>query len=213
MKPKLNFWDVVVATVFAVFAALFIASVALGGDVCHAPAYVPVYTPAAQVVIPTPHYQAKEILFADVYVPLFDVYARDTFVFYGPPAFSIAPQPGPTAGVDESNREMALAPVPQKTDGPRPLAGYEGEERAAPKALPKALPKDAGNGKLASLVTSCAECHMNGKSKGGFSLDTASVDWAKVATEITTGRMPPLSSGKPAVPADDVREIRRRAGM
>lgn len=196
----------------AVVSLILAASVAFGGPAC--PPYVckpAVITHAAPVAFTHHH---KQILFADVYVPLFDEHAKDVFVFYGAPAFSVAPTPVAALGVDAQGRELT-APLSSPALAPaaafRPLGGYEGEAAKAGTGRPAAE-------KLASLKASCYDCHGGGRSRGGFTLFdgsgavSSSADWKLIKEEIDSGRMPKPDARKPPVSAADREEIRRLAG-
>jgi hypothetical protein len=201
----------------ALVAGALAASVAFG-EPCARVTYVPAPAgvPAAYVA---PAYHAREILFADAQVPLFDDRARDTFTFYGPPAFSLPVAGGPVVGTDGAGKELALAPArPTLEDGPRDAPVLSGYESPAARPSPAASRARAAP-RLPALAASCFDCHGGGKSKGGLALFdpasgavSAATDWVKVEEEISAGRMPPPAANKPAVSAADLALIRRLAG-
>jgi mono/diheme cytochrome c family protein len=179
------------------------------------------YRPAARPVYQQ-QYVTVTLLAEYVPFPGFDPAAYDFFV--SPHPLKLPP---PSLGLDANGREVypehlrprqpqqpqPLQPLPQaKPAGPPPVVGYEGEDVSIPEPSPKAA-------RLASLRAACASCHtQGGKTSGGFALfgaqgtPLAGVDWKGVYEEIEGGRMPPPTSGKPAVSADDLAELKRLAG-
>jgi hypothetical protein len=177
------------------------------------------YRPAARPVYQQ-QYVTVTLLAQYVPFPGFDPGAYDFFVAPHP-----AKLPPPSLGLDANGREVypehlqprqRQQPLPPRQEakpaGPPPVVGYEGEDVRGPEPAPKAA-------RLASLAAACASCHtQGGKTSGGFALfdaqgtPLASVDWKGVYDEIEGGRMPPPTSGKPAVSAEDLAELKRLAG-
>lgn len=170
---------------------------------------------AAQHRRPGLEYALGEVVFF-----AFDPNAFDFFSFQAAPLLS----PLPTLGIDPDGRELKA--LPQAIPAPQPaidrqavraaalaeasaaarLSGYDPSYRAPAKQEPQGFP---------GLRASCASCHTQGsKSSGGFSLFSAGGELVPAAAaaalaEIEAGRMPPPSSGRPAVPAEEVARLKR----
>jgi hypothetical protein len=150
--------------------------------------------PVSRPVVVTRHAHF-EVTFADAYFNLFDPYAKDVFVFTGPPP-KVAP--GLSLGYAVNGTEIRGFPGPApelRQDGPPvALRGYLDETPSGDvQTLPAAV--------LTALNTSCSSCHTGAKAKGEFVLFNSpgtvsgGVDWGRVLQLVT-----PIKGAAPRMP-------------
>ena len=171
------------------------------------------------VVSPAAHKYgfARELVLAEAAYFAFDPNAFDYFAFAAAPLVS----PAPTLGVDPDGRELKALPPALPAQAPaidrqalRAAAQAESAQAARLTGYAPGAPRPAAQANFDGLRASCASCHAEGvKSSGGFSLFARDGSLNRAAApaalaEIDAGRMPPPSSGRPAVPANEIAQLR-----
>lgn len=154
------------------------------------------------------HHRPVKIVIADAVFTVFDLDAKDVFIFTGPAPVAV----GQVIGLRADGSEFRILPTPPPQ--PAAPATAKGETGPRPKIETPNLP---------SLAPACASCHSEGgKVRGSFTLFGTDgkikpgVDWKLVRDVISKskdapGRMPPPEENKPDVTAADKATVKRLA--